>query len=158
LQRPLRVLVPLISDYLAHADEAGLPFKQAAGAKLSEARSQMRHGEWGPWLKRNVSLSQETARQYMIFAEATQGQNPRTLGFSSMNDFHRQTGSRAYRGVDEGVQENVERARREAEKVLALRLIDIGFKILKELHPDKGGSSDAMSRLNRLRDRLKQHA
>ena len=38
-------------------------------------------------------------------------------------------------------------------------VIDIGFKILvKELHPDKGGSSDAMSRLNRLRDRLKQHA
>ncbi len=75
----------------------------------------------------------------------------------------------------ESVKENIERARREvdrlkeealtrqqerdAERKLALRLIDIGFKVLvKELHPDKGGSREAMSRLNRMRDRLKQHA
>jgi len=75
----------------------------------------------------------------------------------------------------EPVKESIERAKREAERIreaelsrqqerdaerkLALRLIDIGFKILvKELHPDKGGSRDAMSRLNRVRDRLWQHA
>ena len=68
-----------------------------------------------------------------------------------------------------------ERARREAERVrdeeltrqqerdeerkLAMRLIDIGYKVLaKELHPESGGSRDAMSRLNRVRDRLKAHA
>lgn len=39
---------------------------------------------------------------------------------------------------------------------LARKLIDIGFKVLaKELHPDKmGGSKDAMSRLNKIRERL----
>jgi hypothetical protein len=33
---------------------------------------------------------------------------------------------------------------------LGLRLIDIGYKVLvTKLHPDKGGSSEAMTRLNR---------
>jgi hypothetical protein len=33
---------------------------------------------------------------------------------------------------------------------LALQLIDIGYKVLvAKLHPDKGGSSEAMTRLNR---------
>jgi hypothetical protein len=42
---------------------------------------------------------------------------------------------------------------------LAMQLIDIGYKALAtKLHPDKGGSGDAMSRLNEVRDRLKQRA
>jgi hypothetical protein len=46
---------------------------------------------------------------------------------------------------------------REAERKLALRLIDIGYKVLaKELHPDKlRGDRDAMQRLNRVRDKLR---
>jgi hypothetical protein len=48
---------------------------------------------------------------------------------------------------------------RDAEHKLALQLIDIGYKTLAtKLHPDKGGSRDAMARLNRVRDRLKMHA
>jgi hypothetical protein len=48
---------------------------------------------------------------------------------------------------------------RDAERKLALLVIDTGFKALaSKLHPDKGGSRDAMARLNRVRDRLKQHA
>lgn len=177
--RPLNVLIPLIKEDLKYAEEAGLPYKQAAGAKLREAKNQLSYGEWGSWLKRHFTLSQETARQYMNFAKATEGEDSRNLGFSSMNDFHRQTGSPAYRSVTskqdwhEPVRANIDRARREAERIreenltrqqerdaerqLALRLIDIGYKILaKELHPDKGGSRDAMQRLSRVRDRLKQ--
>jgi DnaJ-class molecular chaperone len=42
---------------------------------------------------------------------------------------------------------------------LAMQLIDIGYKALAtKFHPDKGGSRDAMSRLNEVRDRLKQRA
>jgi hypothetical protein len=44
----------------------------------------------------------------------------------------------------------------EARHRLALRMIEIGFTALaKELHPDKGGSEDAMARLSRVRNRLK---
>jgi hypothetical protein len=46
---------------------------------------------------------------------------------------------------------------REAERKLANRLIDIGYKVLaKELHPDKmHGDKEAMQRLVRVRDKLK---
>jgi hypothetical protein len=48
---------------------------------------------------------------------------------------------------------------REAERKLALQLINIGHKTLAtELHPDKGGSCEAMSRLNAIRNRLKRAA
>jgi hypothetical protein len=40
---------------------------------------------------------------------------------------------------------------------LALQMIDIGFKVLSsKLHPDKGGSEEAMARLNEIRKTLKQ--
>jgi curved DNA-binding protein CbpA len=43
------------------------------------------------------------------------------------------------------------------EKNLALKLIGIGYKVLSiKLHPDKGGSHDAMRRLNRVRAKLKE--
>jgi hypothetical protein len=45
---------------------------------------------------------------------------------------------------------------RELQRKLALQLIDIGYKALaSKLHPDKGGSREAMSRLNAVRERLK---
>jgi hypothetical protein len=46
---------------------------------------------------------------------------------------------------------------REAERKLANRLIDIGWRVLsKELHPDKmHGDKTAQQRLNRVRDKLK---
>jgi hypothetical protein len=45
-----------------------------------------------------------------------------------------------------------------AEHELALRLIEIGYKMLaKELHPDKGRDA-AMARLNRVRKRLQQRS
>jgi hypothetical protein len=48
-------------------------------------------------------------------------------------------------------------AEREAQRELGQRLVDIGFKTLaREYHPDKGGSNEAMARLNRARDHLKR--
>jgi hypothetical protein len=50
-------------------------------------------------------------------------------------------------------------AERIAQRELSMRMIDVGYKALaKELHPDKGGSSEAMSRLNRARRHQKQMA
>jgi Protein of unknown function (DUF3102) len=173
--RPLRVLVPLIKEDLAGAERAGLPFKQAAGFKLLEAKGQVRHGEWGLWLRNNFTLSAKTARVYMDFAEKTnKGGIP---PFSSMNAFHKETGSSHYRSVTskrtwhEPVKEaiakvNVDALKQDAlakqeeralQRKLALSLIDIGFKALaSKLHPDKGGSREAMVRLNRVRELLQQ--
>lgn len=53
-----------------------------------------------------------------------------------------------------------ERQQKEKEEVLrkklGLQLIDIGYKALaSKLHPDRGGSPEAMQRLNKVRDTLK---
>jgi hypothetical protein len=46
---------------------------------------------------------------------------------------------------------------REVERQLALRVIDVGFKVLaREIHPDAGGSHDAMARLNRVRHAMRR--
>jgi len=180
--RPLNVLVLLIKEDLKQAEQAaqnaGMPYYKAAGDKMLEAKEQMAHGEFKPWIVRNFLLSYSRAKQYMQFASAMSGKKTEIQSFSSLNDFHRQTGSSNYRSVTskqgwhDAVKGNIERARRDAERLaqenlsrqqereaeqkLALRLIDIGFKVLvKELHPDKGGSRDAMARLNRVRARLR---
>lgn len=50
-------------------------------------------------------------------------------------------------------------AERQAEYELSLQMIDAGYKAMAmKLHPDKGGSKDAMHRLNNGRDRLKANA
>jgi hypothetical protein len=54
-------------------------------------------------------------------------------------------------------EESLKRAEeRDLERKLALQLIDIGYKALaSKLHPDRGGSAEAMQQLNRVRDQLK---
>lgn len=183
--RPLRVLVPLIKENLRLGELAGMPYYREAGRLLLEAKGQLAYGAFAPWVLRNFNVKSTQARTYMSLAVATQDtQNSAATEFDSLKDFRRRHlghdvptsgGGLRQPSWRESVNENIERARREAERLrqedltrrqeraaenaLALRLIDIGFKILsKELHPDKGGSRDAMARLNRVRDRLKQHA
>jgi hypothetical protein len=176
--RPLRVLVPLIKKDLDQAHDAskraGMPYYRTAGEKMLEAKPQMTHAEFAPWVKRNFDISYSQAQQYMNYAVAIETSS-RTREFSSLNEFKGDIGrSRPTKQTwHDDVKDNIERARREAERIreenltrqqerdaerkLAMRLIDIGYKVLaKELHPDKGGSRDAMQRLGRVRDRLKQ--
>lgn len=184
IARPLKILIPLIKDDLkqgaAAADRASEPYYASAGEKMIEAKPQLKHGEFGPWLKRNFGLSFTHASRYMAFARATSG--GQISRFDNFSDFMRKEGGDATYGKvvrrqtwHEPVAEVIERARRDAERIqaeelsrtrereevrkLALRIIDIGWKILsKELHPDKGGSREAMARLNRAREILKANA
>jgi YesN/AraC family two-component response regulator len=48
-------------------------------------------------------------------------------------------------------------AARQEDRKLMSQIIDSGFKALAiKFHPDKGGSTDMMTRLNKMRDRLKR--
>lgn len=183
VMRPLRVLVPLIKDDLEHGDEAaqraGMPYYRAAGEKMLEAKPQV-SGGFESWLKRNFPKhSLSACRNYMSLARSTIGKQnntsvlPRTLDDHLRNiGRHRPTSGAVRRDWTSPVDDIAERARRDMERIreqeltrqqereadhnLGLRLIDIGYKVLaKELHPDKGGSRDAMVRLTRVRDRLK---
>ena len=187
LARPLRVLVPLIKDDLQHgrdaAERAGMPYYQAAGEKLIEAKGQMKHGEFRSWVKRVFEISDTTATRYMNLAKTISMENVSARTFSSLSDHIRQTSDASYNlphtvrplpghedvkriigRVDTETlnlkREDMKRQEeREAQRKLALQLIDIGYKVLaRTLHPDKGGSREAMSRLNAVRERLKQNA
>ena len=146
---------------------------------MLEAKGQLQHGEFVSWVQRHFSISQTQAKLYMSYARTTASiQNDAAAPFTSLDDFKRRhLGHERPNKVQpqvwhEPVKEVIDRARRDAERIqeenlsraqereeqrkLALRLIDIGYKILsKELHPDKGGSRDAMTRLNQVRERLK---
>ena len=55
-------------------------------------------------------------------------------------------------GVRSAICSSLKNPEKEAQiaRALGLQLIDIGYKVLvTKLHPDKGGSSEAMTRLNR---------
>src|SRR3954452_13354217 len=56
--RPLRVLVPLIKDDLANIEQAGMPYRRAAGEKMLEAKTSgaMSHSELLAWIKRTFDL------------------------------------------------------------------------------------------------------
>jgi hypothetical protein len=48
---------------------AGLEHARAAGNLLAQAKTQVGHGQWVPWLKANVRFSVRTAQAYMRVAE-----------------------------------------------------------------------------------------
>lgn len=174
VMRPLRVLVPLIKEDLQDIEKSGLPYKIAAGQKLLEAKSQVRYGAFSKWLEENFTLSHTTANKYMGLATATADrENKAQEPFSSLHQYRRSKGMKQTvhpQPWHEPIKEAIGRvdikalkqdalakqAERALQRKLALTLIDIGYKALAtKLHSDKGGSDEAMRRLNRVRELLK---
>jgi hypothetical protein len=169
--RPLKVLVPLIQRELSAGDNAGLEHYRQAGEMLLEAREQVAAFKWSGWLSKNFTLSRTTAWRYMRLAEVADAKPSRFASETTVHgaigerrsDFNQRTG--AFRPVREftahvdtdrlGQERQVRDEEMRLHRELALELIDIGFKALAtRLHPDRGGSKDAMRRLNRVRDEL----
>lgn len=170
IARSLPVLVPLIQEELAAANRISLEHQRRAGELLLEAREQIAAFKWGKWLSKNFDLSRATAYRYMALAERIQ-QDPDIVSHGRQSA-RRITGRverpqwqpvfKAANNIDVDEFKEVRQARAEEVQLhrdLALELIDIGFKALAtRLHPDRGGSKDAMRRLNRVRDELKHVA
>lgn len=178
ITRPLKVLVPLIQHDLEAGDRAGMQAYADAGDKLLEAKDQVSLGHWGSWLSKNFALASETARRYMRLARL-RGENadnghgvtalPRSLrefDGATTRDRKRRKAERAYRSVLRAVEADTysqEEQTRDDEirlhREIALQLIDVGFKALAtRLHSDRGGSDEAMARLNRVRIDLNKFA
>ena len=173
--RPLKVLIPLIQSELQQGNIAGREYYTRAGVMLIEAREseQVRHGHWGPWLANNFNLDRRRAGEYMAWARA---QMSGGAGHSSMREFtghterdrerRQSTQQEAFRKMMREMPRDEfakERQAREDEvqlhRDLAEELIDAGYRALAtKLHPDRGGSKDAMRRLNVVRDELKEIA
>jgi hypothetical protein len=179
IARPLKVLVPLIQEELIAGNEAGMEHYIKAGRMLNEVKDsgQVPYGSWGRWLKANFKLSHSTAADYMRVARKVDeaGSTFRELpkSITSVVDPPRTiksvTKANKLKSLFDGVDRvNVtrladERQDRDKEiklhQELALQIIDLGYRAMAtRLHPDAGGSRDAMSRLNTVRHALKEFA
>lgn len=166
IARPLKVLVPLIKDELEAGDYAGLEHYRRAGQMLAEAKDQMPYGGWGRWLTKNFTLSQTTAIRYMRLAALS----PHVVKAGVSQDYSAIIGERPAREQVSGAWRKVTQAARDLDaelfsqerqsvadeiqlrRDLFAEMIDFGYKALAtRLHPDRGGSKDAMARLNDLR-------
>jgi hypothetical protein len=174
--RPLKVLIPLIQGELQQGNVAGREHYRQAGEMLIEAQEQVGRGSWGRWLKQNFELSRSTAYLYMDWARVHSSSATGQPRYSSMHEMsggterqrearqskQQQQFRRVLRDVarDDFIQERQARDQEiDLHRQLADELIDIGYRALAtRLHPDRGGSKDAMARLNRVRDELKQIA
>ena len=111
--RPLPVLVPLIQRQLHAADVASVEHYRAAGALLLEAKGQVPHGHWGPWVRKHFTLSARTAQDYMRLAESRSA-----LRFSGLREaINAQRGARQARG---GSGESTPRRRRRGARWRAI--------------------------------------
>ncbi|HLJ21488.1 MAG TPA: hypothetical protein VKU84_14875 [Stellaceae bacterium] len=177
--RSLAILVPLIKEDFAQAEQAGMAYYHAAGEKLAEARTHFANDAKGfyAWAEKAFGKKTTQIRTYMALGAPSANNSFKSLRHFESEGLKRQSQaarSRMHREWTAPVDTIADKAReeqrrlqdaemlsrqqeREAEGRLGLRLISIGYKVLaQELHPDKvGGSRDAMTRLNRVRDRLK---
>jgi myosin heavy subunit len=69
-QRDIRTVTAEIRTLQAQTRRLVLEYAIEIGRRLYEAKEMLPHGEWGPWLKEEVSFSQSTANNFMrIFDE-----------------------------------------------------------------------------------------
>jgi hypothetical protein len=179
IARPIKILVPLIQEELIAGTEAGMEHYIKAGRMLNEAKDsgQVPWGSWQRWLTNNFKLSHKTARDYMRVArKVDEDGTERTHAFVSIDGalgrertIKSITKKNRLKSLFDVVDKvNVtrladEKQSREDEITLhrdiALKLIDLGYRAMAtRLHPDQGGSRDAMARLNTVRDELKEIA
>jgi hypothetical protein len=166
ITRPLKVLVPLIKQELEAGTAAGLEHYRRAGEMLLEAKEQMPYGSWGRWLSQHFALSQDTARHYMRLARIEDLPDHRSGSVRAALGRHEASAHTSWRPVLKAARQLdaelfAQERQTEANEVqlhrdLAVQLVDLGYRALAtRLHPDQGGSKDAMQRLHRVRDQLK---
>jgi hypothetical protein len=179
VSRPLKVLVPLIQEELIAGNQVGMEHYIKAGRMLNEVRdsNQVPWGSWGRWLKDNFHLGRATANDYMRVARKADEHGSNCMASHTIDSaLEREpriiksvTKKNKLKSLFDSVDRvNVtrladERQTREDEvklhRELALKLIDLGYRALAtKLHPDQGGSRDAMARLNTVREQLKDIA
>jgi hypothetical protein len=147
-----------IKEDLAAAKEAtdtALERNHAAGQKLIEAQAAhpMKLPEFKGWLKGNLGISYSHARRLMKLAEFLTREKSKASGWRGWRDFQKKT--KKPRAAKEEQEPDVKMDARTRSK-LADSIIAAGYKKLAtELHPDKGGSTEDMQRLNAARDDLK---
>jgi hypothetical protein len=179
-----RVLVPLIRKALkggeVAAHNAAKPYYRTAGEKMLEAMPQFTAlDDFYSWVRRNFKIGREQAIHYMKLANMTafkalyEAQLRKGIDDFRRRHFADKPSEPIKQMIDEAAKaakaaepngkmqtwqaQYRERAKEmEAERRLTKQVFDAGYKALAtKLHPDKGGSPEEMTRLNRVRDQLR---
>jgi Protein of unknown function (DUF3102) len=164
-------LVPLIEKQLGLAREAAeraaAPYWLEVGKLLHEAKAQLVHGEFGDWCKRHFKISTTQRARYMKAAESAV-QNFRTGKYENGSLEEHLKGTSYQTGGADATRQSIDvqalrqdalnrTEERDLRRKVVLKLIDRGYKSLAaELHPDKGGSTEAMTRLNEARNAMRR--
>lgn len=174
--RPLEVLVSLLlediyrieeGDYQEehhHSRDSWFTTRIQVGEKLLEAKSHFKENprEFLPWAARNLGRRKQDIRTWIAYttkakpspAESTKPRpvRPPLLNFASASSLPPLQPRKPMTAE----------VRKEKQKEIKLRhqlrtqLIDAGYKALAvKLHPDHGGSREAMAQLNWIRNELK---
>jgi hypothetical protein len=170
IARPLKTLATMVSGYLDAGDKStkqSLESYCKAGELLMEAKSQIGGGkEWRDWLRDNFNRSFSQASRYMRLAEAVaRGERYRNIEGKKKTTVRKRGIPEAIRRIMDGIDVDMDsitdkslpdNAVLAVERVLMRSVIDAGYRVLAvKLHPDKGGSTEAMRRLNHVRDLLR---
>jgi hypothetical protein len=174
LAESLKVIVPRIKKNLKEmekiAERATTNVRTAVGRDLNKAQKIVlgKGGNWYDWLKDNFAMSRMTANRYMSLAkdrsqstsitEHLRDKNPNyALPRQSVDE---QPVRNLLAGIDVEIlleREKSERKEQRIKKLVALELIKAGFRALSlKLHADRGGTDDAMRRLDEVRKALKE--
>jgi hypothetical protein len=153
-------------------------------AEASENHEELKKaGGWYAWLKKNFAMARSTAHTYIAFYESASRQAKRSgargarfktqeeeseayTKFAKRGDKHRKRAYKERRETIGGILGGID-ADLYAQKIsdrlkeidlrrdLGTKVVEAGFRLLaKELHPDKGGTSELMRRLQAVRKRL----
>lgn len=173
IARPLKILVPLIQADIEQGDRAGMEYYADAGDKLIEVKEsgQVAPHRWSAWVLTKFDRSERTCYRYMRYARLRCRGTAASISLSEMEGDtkrlrERRHAERAYKEAIRDVDTDIYKQERQTRvdetrlhREIAIELVDIGYKALAtRLHPDRGGSKDAMRRLNRVRDELKSVA
>jgi hypothetical protein len=186
ISRPLNVLVPLIKSELERGDKAGeeaaRPYHEKAGGHLIEAAladDTQGADEFWDWAEETFERPRKLLRACMEIAFGSNDIKIEKAPYQTLADLMRAKGKgpakdwRAGKNVHDAIKQPLKDAvsrpklhapkmklidERALQKKLAKELIDIGYRALAaRLHPDKrGGSKEAMRRLNDVRAMLKK--
>lgn len=163
---PLKTLEAKIVKEIRLGDKAGYIHYRRAGEALHLARPRFdTASDFWDWAVPKFNRSDDTLRGYMLYAQEVRKSEPATLSevVAPNRDSHQPAWQKPVQNIMSGINpEAIARqakdAKKEAEMVRALgyKLIDIGFKALAtKLHPDVGGSKEAMARLNHVKQILR---
>lgn len=134
---------------------------------LNHSKSLIPHGQWIPWVHEECGFSERQAQRYMLASNASLRESyleDRKESNAKHRAAHKARGKACAEEFIREAKEKFPEEEQETEAALeesdnrqemASKLVEAGYRTLaKQLHPDVGGSHEAMTRLTDVRNTI----